>query len=217
VDGKTARFGAGLVVFVCFLVATIEGYDIQAFGVASPKLVHELGLGPGQQGWAGAAAMIGLMIGAIVGGRLADRIGRKPVLLASVALFGLFTLATAMSPSYEVLLWARLATGLGLGGALPNLIAVANEVTPAAPRHGHDHGDVLRHAGGRNRRGPAGAVRRRGPGLADDLRRRRDRAPGAAAGDPPAAARDAAAGAGGRGSAPGVSRCSAKAADRPPC
>jgi len=89
VDGKTARFGAGLVVFVCFLVAAIEGYDIQAFGVASPKLVRELGLGPAQQGWSAAAAMIGLMIGAIIGGRLADRIGRKPVLLVSVAAFAL--------------------------------------------------------------------------------------------------------------------------------
>ena len=58
VDGKTARFGAGLVVFVCFLVAAIEGYDIQAFGVASPKLVRELGLGPAQQGWGAAAAMV---------------------------------------------------------------------------------------------------------------------------------------------------------------
>ena len=130
VDGKTARFGAGLVVFVCFLVAAIEGYDIQAFGVASPKLVRELGLGPAQQGWGAAAAMIGLMIGAIVGGRLADRIGRKPVLLVSVAAFGLFSLATAVSPSYEILLWARLATGLGFGGALPNLLAIATEVTP---------------------------------------------------------------------------------------
>lgn len=98
-NGKTGvRASAGLVVFLCFLVATIEGFDIQAFGVASPRLVRDLGMDPGQQGWAGAAAMIGLMIGAIGGGWMADRIGRKPVLLLSVAAFGGFSLATAASP-----------------------------------------------------------------------------------------------------------------------
>ena len=121
--------GAGLVVFVCFLIAAIEGYDIQAFGVAAPKMVPELGLDPGQQGWAGSAAMMGLVLGALVGGWLADRHGRKPVLLGSVAAFGLFSLLTAMAHSYEALLWARFATGLGFGGAMPNLIAVAVEIS----------------------------------------------------------------------------------------
>ena len=121
--------GAGLVVLVCFLIAAVEGYDIQAFGVAAPRMVPELGLNPGQQGWAGSAAMIGLVIGAFAGGWLADRHGRKPVLLGSVAAFGLFSLLTATAHSYEALLWARLATGLGFGGAMPNLIAVAVEIS----------------------------------------------------------------------------------------
>ena len=121
--------GAGLVVFVCFLIAAIEGYDIQAFGVAAPKMIPELGLNPAQQGWAGSAAMIGLVIGAFIGGWLADRHGRKPVLLGSVAAFGIFSLVTATAHSYEALLWARLATGLGFGGAMPNLIAVAVEIS----------------------------------------------------------------------------------------
>jgi len=125
---SVAGAGAGLVVLVCFLIAAIEGYDIQAFGVAAPRLVPELGLNPAQQGWAGSAAMIGLVIGAFSGGWLADRTGRKPVLIGSVALFGLFSLFTAAAHSYEALLWARLATGLGFGGAMPNLIAVAVEI-----------------------------------------------------------------------------------------
>ncbi|MFZ5718723.1 MAG: MFS transporter [Pseudomonadota bacterium] len=129
-QARTGAAGtAGLVVFVCFLIAAVEGYDIQAFGVAAPKMIPELGLGPAQQGWAGAAAMVGLVIGAFVGGWLADRVGRKPVLLGSVALFGVFSLATAAASSYETLLWARLATGLGFGGAMPNLIAVAVEIS----------------------------------------------------------------------------------------
>jgi len=130
VQGKSlGGAGAGLVVFVCFLIAAIEGYDIQAFGVAAPKMIPELGLNPAQQGWAGSAAMIGLVIGAFIGGWLADRHGRKPVLLGSVAAFGIFSLVTATAHSYEALLWARLATGLGFGGAMPNLIAVAVEIS----------------------------------------------------------------------------------------
>jgi len=135
VHGKSlGGAGAGLVVFVCFLIAAIEGYDIQAFGVAAPKMIPELGLNPAQQGWAGSAAMIGLVIGAFIGGWLADRHGRKPVLLGSVAAFGIFSLVTATAHSYEALLWARLATGLGFGGAMPNLIAVAVEISKPARR-----------------------------------------------------------------------------------
>jgi len=123
------RAGAGLVVFICFLIAAIEGYDIQAFGVAAPRMIPELGLNPAQQGWAGSVAMIGLVVGAFAGGWLADRFGRKPVLLASVAAFGVFSLATAGVHDYHALLWARFATGLGFGGAMPNLIAVAMEIS----------------------------------------------------------------------------------------
>lgn len=125
--GRSA--GAGLVVFICFLIAAVEGYDIQAFGVAAPRMAPDLGLNPSQLGWAGSVAMMGLVIGAFAGGWLADRVGRKPVLLGSVALFGLFSLATAAAQSYETLMWARLATGLGFGGAMPNLIAVAVEIS----------------------------------------------------------------------------------------
>lgn len=119
---------SGLIVFVCFLIAALEGYDIQAFGVAAPRMAPELGLNPSQLGWGGSAAMIGLVIGAFAGGWLADRTGRKPVLIGSVILFGGFSLVTAYAQSYEALLWARLATGLGFGGAMPNLIAVAVEI-----------------------------------------------------------------------------------------
>jgi len=133
-DKATSKAGAGLVIFICFLIAALEGYDIQAFGVVAPQLVKELGLDPSQMGWAGSAAMFGLVIGAFGGGWLADRVGRKPVLLVSTAMFGLLTIATAYSPNYEFLLFARFATGLGFGGALPNLIAVGIEISTPARR-----------------------------------------------------------------------------------
>ena len=128
-ERTTVRVGAGFVVFICFLIAAIEGYDIQAFGVAAPKLVPQLGLDPGQQGWAASAATIGLVLGALIGGWLADRTGRKPVLIGAVAAFGLFSLATAASHTYETLLLARFATGLGFGAAMPNLATLAAEIS----------------------------------------------------------------------------------------
>lgn len=122
------------ILLLCLGIAALEGYDIQAFGVAAPRLAAELHLGPSQMGWAGAAAMIGLVFGAFFGGWIADRIGRKPVLAVSVAAFGLFSLLTARAHGFETLAAARFATGLGFGGAMPNLIAVATEISPPQRR-----------------------------------------------------------------------------------
>ena len=124
-------FRPGWVIGVCILIATLEGYDVQAFGVAAPHMAPELGLNPGQVGWAASAANFGLVLGALAGGWAADRWGRKPVLLASVLAFGVFSLATAFAHGFEPLLLARFLTGLGFGGVMPNLIALAAEI--AAP------------------------------------------------------------------------------------
>ncbi|KRA61470.1 hypothetical protein ASD79_04935 [Caulobacter sp. Root655] len=112
---------------VCLLAAMIEGFDIQSMGVAAPRMLPALGLTPGQAGWAFSASLIGLMVGASLGGAIADRIGRRPVLVASVAAFGLFSLATAVTGDITSLLIVRVLTGLGLGGAMPMLIALASE------------------------------------------------------------------------------------------
>lgn len=125
---------AGLIILICLFIAALEGYDIQAFGVAAPRLVAELGLKPAEQGWAAAAAMIGMFLGAFIGGWAADRVGRRPVLVASVAAFGVFSLATALSHGYPILLLARFVTGLGFGGAMANLVAVATEISAPGRR-----------------------------------------------------------------------------------
>ena len=127
---------ARLIVTLCFLIAALEGYDIQAFGVAAPQLVPQLGLTAGQQGWAASAAMIGLVMGAFTGGWAADRVGRKPVLITSIILFGIFSVATGLVHGYGALLAARIATGLGFGGAMPNLIAIATEISSPKRRAG---------------------------------------------------------------------------------
>ncbi|KVO47032.1 MFS transporter [Burkholderia ubonensis] len=118
---------------LCFAIALLEGLDLQSVGVAAPRMAHEFGLTVSQMGVAFSAGTFGLLPGAMLGGRLADRFGRKRVLIASVALFGLLSIATAQASSFAMLVVVRVLTGIGLGGAMPNLIALSSEaVEPRA-------------------------------------------------------------------------------------
>ncbi len=130
----TLAKGAWLTVTLCFAVMVIEGFDIQAMGVAAPSLGPELKLSREVLGQALSASNIGLVIGAIIGGWLADVFGRKPVLIGSVITFGVFTLMTMQAASFDMLFAARLMTGLGFGGALPNVMAIAADVAPGSRR-----------------------------------------------------------------------------------
>ncbi len=123
------KSGVPVTVALCFLVAVVEGFDIQAIGVAAPRLAPQFGLSPGQMGWIFAISNIGLVIGASLGGWLADRAGRKPVLIAAVLIFGVFTLLTTQTASFASLFLVRFCAGLGFGAALPNMMAVASEVS----------------------------------------------------------------------------------------
>jgi AAHS family 3-hydroxyphenylpropionic acid transporter len=123
-----------LAVGLCFAVMVVEGFDIQAMGVAAPALGPELKLSREALGQALSASNIGLVIGAIAGGWLADVLGRKPVLVGAVVMFGAFTLMTMQAASFDMLFVARLLTGLGFGGALPNVMAIAADVAPEGRR-----------------------------------------------------------------------------------
>jgi len=79
---------------------------------------------------------LGLFFGALIGGRLADSIGRKKVLVASVALFGIFSLLTSFAWDISSLIIARALTGLGLGGALPMVLALVAEAGQPAQQNG---------------------------------------------------------------------------------
>jgi AAHS family 3-hydroxyphenylpropionic acid transporter len=123
------RDNAAVTIGLCFLVSVLEGFDIQAMGVAAPRLAPQFGFDARQMGWVFSISNIGLVIGASIGGWLADRSGRKPVLMGAVAAFGAFTLATAFAGDYQVLLAMRFLAGLGFGAALPNLMAIASEIS----------------------------------------------------------------------------------------
>lgn len=121
-----------LTIGLCFMVALMEGLDLQAAGIAAAGMAHAFALDNMQMGWIFSAGILGLLPGALVGGILADRHGRKRLLIAAVTLFGLFSIATGLAGSFPMLLLARLMTGVGLGAALPNLIALTSEA--AGPR-----------------------------------------------------------------------------------
>ncbi|MEE9653475.1 3-(3-hydroxy-phenyl)propionate transporter MhpT [Kluyvera ascorbata] len=127
---KTSRLM--LTVGLCFLVALMEGLDLQAAGIAAVGIAQAFGLDKMQMGWIFSAGILGLLPGALGGGMLADRYGRKKVLLGSMVLFGLFSIVTALAWDFHSLVFARLMTGAGLGAALPNLIALTSEA--AGPR-----------------------------------------------------------------------------------
>lgn len=124
----TTRTAAWIAIGLCLLAAMLEGFDIASMGVAAPKMAPALGLSKPEAGMAFSASLFGLLFGAAAAGPLADRIGRKPILLYAVVVYGLFSLATAYAAQYELLLAVRFLTGLGLGGAMPMLIAIASEL-----------------------------------------------------------------------------------------
>ncbi|KVF26167.1 MFS transporter [Burkholderia vietnamiensis] len=128
------RAGGAITVGLCLAVALLEGLDLQSTGLAAPRMAREFHLAVAQLGWAFGIGALGLLPGAALGGRLADRIGRKRVLMMSVALFGIFSIATTQVWDLQSLLIARFLTGLGLGAAMPNLIALCAEAAPPRQR-----------------------------------------------------------------------------------
>lgn len=112
---------------LCLLVTMFEGFDLQILGVIAPMIRKDLSLTPQELGLVFGGATLGLMIGAIVSGLVADAIGRKPTLVASIAVFAAFTWVSSLAMSAEHLALARFCTGVGLGGAMPCIATLASE------------------------------------------------------------------------------------------
>jgi AAHS family 4-hydroxybenzoate transporter-like MFS transporter len=120
-----------LVAFLCFVVIALDGFDTAIIGFIAPSLKAEWSLSPQQLGPLLSAGLVGLAAGSFVAGPLADRIGRKMVLVLSVLFFGIWSLASAYTDSLAMLAFFRFLTGLGLGGAMPNAITLTSEYAPA--------------------------------------------------------------------------------------
>ncbi len=122
------------VIALCFLVVAIDGFDTAAIGFIAPALRAQWGVTPTQLAPLFGAGLFGLMVGAFIFGPLADKFGRKPVLIATTVFFGLATLASALATSVEALVALRFVTGLGLGGAMPAAITLTSEFCPEQRR-----------------------------------------------------------------------------------
>lgn len=122
------------VIALCAVVATLDGFDTQAIGFAAPALADAWQLELANFAPVLAASLVGLMVGALVLGPLGDKLGRKVIIIASFALVGLFSLLTALSTSTTELMAYRFLTGIGLGGTIPNAIALSAEYSPLRRR-----------------------------------------------------------------------------------
>ncbi|HET9360001.1 MAG TPA: MFS transporter, partial [Vicinamibacterales bacterium] len=123
-----------LVALLCGLIVFVDGFDAQAMGFVAPALSADLQIARSVLGTVISAGLVGMMVGALVSGPVADRIGRRPVLVACALVFGAGSLLTATAQSVEGLAAFRALTGLGMGGAMPNAIALTSEYMPRRRR-----------------------------------------------------------------------------------
>ncbi len=123
-----------LIFIMTFLVAFFDGYDTAVIGYIAPSLVQEWGISRPDLAPVLSAALFGLACGAISSGPIADRFGRKYLLIASVALFSIGSLISAQVDSLVALERWRFITGIGLGAAMPNAVTLLSEYCPQHQR-----------------------------------------------------------------------------------
>ena len=129
--GKLQKF---LTVFLCFWVAFFEGFDLQAPGIAAKGIAATFDLDQVQMGYVFSLGVFSMLSGAFFGGRIADYLGQKKVLILSIAIFGVFFSLSAIAPNIEILYISRFLTGLGLGAAMPTMISVVGDEATEANR-----------------------------------------------------------------------------------
>ncbi|MEH7547856.1 MFS transporter [Neobacillus vireti] len=130
---KFSRFHLGLLLWSFFIIS-FDGYDLVVYGTVVPTLIEKWHLSPVEAGAIGTYGLFGMMFGAILFGTLADRIGRKSVISITLILFSLFTFLCGFANTPTVFSTLRFFAGLGLGGIMPNVIALLTDYAPKTMR-----------------------------------------------------------------------------------
>jgi MFS transporter, AAHS family, 4-hydroxybenzoate transporter len=123
-----------LTFFIAMLVIMCDGFDTQAVAYVAPSLAAEWKLAPGSFGPVFSAVLLGAMLGAFLFGYLSDRLGRRRTLALCTALFGVLNIASAYATSIQTFAILRFLCGIGLGGAIPNVMALVSEYAPLRRR-----------------------------------------------------------------------------------
>lgn len=131
-----ARFNGfhKLLVFCCFLIIVFDVYDLVVFGVVLPVLMDEWNLTPVEAGILGSYALFGMMFGAIAFGSLSDRIGRRKCIVICMLIFTVFSYLVTLCTGPTSFGIMRFIAGLGIGGLMPNAVALITEYAPQKNR-----------------------------------------------------------------------------------
>nr|WP_295975536.1 MFS transporter [uncultured Bacillus sp.] len=124
-----------LIVFIwCFYAIGFDGYDIAMYGVGLPWMMEEWKLSSLQAGAVGSYSLFGMMVGALVLSPIADKFGRKNIIVLCMFLFSVFTLAAGFSPNITWFTVMRFLAAIGMGGLMPNCISLMTEYSPKKHR-----------------------------------------------------------------------------------
>lgn len=119
---------------VCALLLIVDGFDAQAIGYVAPLLREQWALSPDQLGPVFAAGLAGMVVGSLLLSLVADRVGRRPVLIFTAFFCAVVTWATGHASSVEQLLVIRFVNGIALGGMMPNILALVSDFSPEKRR-----------------------------------------------------------------------------------
>lgn len=128
-EAKFTPFHWG-VLFWCLMIIIFDGYDLVIYGVALPLLMQEWALSAVQAGLLASTALFGMMFGAMIFGTLSDKLGRKKTIMICVAIFSGFTFLGAFASNPVEFGILRFLAGLGIGGVMPNVVALMTEYAP---------------------------------------------------------------------------------------
>ncbi len=134
IDSRPISAFQWFLVAMCFLVVVADGMDVAVMGFVTPSILMEWDISRPAFGLVLSAAPFGLVLGALVAGPSSDRFGRKPVLIASIVIFGALTLLAAYASTPVEMALLRLAAGMGLGAAMPNATTLLSEYAPQRRR-----------------------------------------------------------------------------------